>query len=407
MAKGLLEGIRVVDWTVYQVGPCATAMLADLGAEVIHVEEPEHGDLLRGNMTLGGVELVRPDGRQLNFEEHNRNKKGIAIDLKKKEGQDIIYRLVAKSDIFVTNLRHAAIKKLGMDYETLKKHNSKLIYARASGFGDVGPITERPSLDHVGRARSGFAMGGGDLGDTPVYNSPGVGDRLVSLYLVYGILAALYGRDRWGIGQEVITSQLGSLVAIQGFCITPTLFQDVPREFPRQEKGAHPMREFYRCKDGKWILVGFAEQIGPRWAEFWNTLEMPGMVDDPRFNTYGARAKHCNELAGIIADKFASKTQKEWEDIFDKTDVLVTGCLEIPDVRNDPQVLANKYVTDWNHPTLGRIKFVGFPVQFSETPPEFKLAAPVLGQHTEEVLTEIGGCTWEDIARLKAKKVIP
>ncbi|MFC2066866.1 CaiB/BaiF CoA transferase family protein [Chloroflexota bacterium] len=407
MVGGILDGIRIVDWTVYQVGPFATAMLADLGAEVIHIEEPEHGDLLRGNMTVGGVQLVRPGGRQLNFEEHNRNKKSIAIDLKKSQGREAIYRLVAKSDIFVTNLRRAAIEKLGMDYNTLKGYNPSLIYARASGFGDTGPLTDKASLDFIGRARSGFALAGGDLDSPPHYISPGVGDRLVSLYLVYGILAALHARDKWGIGQEVSTSQLGSLISIQGFTIMPTLFQETPREYPRQTAGTHPWREFYKCKDGKWIMVGFAEQVGPRWGEFWKALGMPELSTDPRYTSREGRAQHTEELGRLLKDVFAGKTRQEWEEIFDKTDVLVTGCLEVSEVQHDPQVLANDYITEWEHPVLGRIKFVGFPVQFSEMPPELRMPAPELGQHTEEVLTEICDCTWEEVAKLKEGEVIP
>ncbi|MEK7847487.1 MAG: CoA transferase, partial [Chloroflexota bacterium] len=261
---GALDGIRVIDWSVFQVGPYAAAMLADLGAEVIHVEEPGRGDALRGIKTLFGVPLTLK-GRHIIFEEHNRNKRGITVDLHREEGREVIYRLVKKSDVFLTNYRPAPVARMGMDYDTLKQHNPRLVYARASGFGFNGPDKDSPSLDLIAQARSGAMMASGEEGSPPTFLSLGIGDRVTSYLLAFGVVTALLARDRLGMGQRVDVSQLQAMALIQGNGLMPalTMGNSIPRH-NRQKPPRNPLYNSYQCRDGRWVVMA-AIQGGRYW----------------------------------------------------------------------------------------------------------------------------------------------
>ncbi|MBI2858485.1 MAG: CoA transferase, partial [Chloroflexi bacterium] len=211
----LLDGIRVVDWSTFQIGPAAAAALGDIGAEVIHVEPVRDAGGGRPETGGRGTSYALPGGRSARMEDLNRNKKSLAVDLATPEGQEIIHRLVAKSDVFITNFRRKAATKLGMDYETLCRYNPRLVYAGASAFGDAGPLKDAPGFAMTGAAHSGLMMSSGEEGSPPTVNSAGVPDRTTAIYLAFGIMAALFWRDRTGAGQEVSTSMLGCLIHAQ------------------------------------------------------------------------------------------------------------------------------------------------------------------------------------------------
>jgi len=227
-----LEGIRILDWTQWQMGTVGTAMLADFGAEVIHIEDRERGDPGRGLKTIRGLSVELPGGKTAYFEYTNRNKKGIAIDLKKPEGKEAIYRLVKNSDVFMHNFRQGVPERLGLGYETLSRYNSKLIYVAGSGYGPKGPETKVPAFDHAGLARSGAMFIGGRIGDPPSGFVGGIADQMGAIMSGYGILVALLARERLGIGQKVDISHLGSMMALEGLAIALTLFtgHETPRE---------------------------------------------------------------------------------------------------------------------------------------------------------------------------------
>ena len=287
----ILKGIRVIDCTIFQVGPYSTAMLADLGAEVIHVEERGRGDPMRGYSSFYGMSLEYK-GRQLFVEENNHSKKGIAIDLKKPEGRDTVYRLVEKSDVFVTNMRQEPVTRLGLDYDSLRQRNPRLIYACANTYGWKGPESQSPGLDAVALARSGIMMSCGEEGTGPTPLTPGLGDRITAIYLSYGILAALLARERTGKGQEVKVSQLASLLGLQGLALTPIIV--LGQEFPRADrtKTRNPLYNYYRCKDGKWLVLGLL-QFARFWSFFCRAIGMPQLEEDPRFSDDEERAKNC------------------------------------------------------------------------------------------------------------------
>jgi CoA:oxalate CoA-transferase len=402
--KTPLDGIRVIDWTIWQQGPYAGALLGDLGAEVIHLETPD-GDPGRTIFAVSGS-MTERNGKNFYFESNNRHKKSITLDLKKPEAREIVYKLVAQSDIFIQNYRKGVAQRLGLDYKTLREHNPKLIYATASGYGPEGPDSAEPSFDYLAQARSGIMHIAGIDNDDPVYLFGGVADQMGAIMLSYGVLTALLARERYGVGQEVNASHLGSMVALQGLNLSCRTI--LGSEFRRntRENAFNPLWNHYRCADGKWLTLGMI-QADRYWKDFCNALGAPELIDDPRFDKIGVRGKNCKALIAILDKIFAAKSREEWMKILKHGgDFIYTVVNRISDLPDDPQVQANEYVVDYQHPAVGAMKLVGFPVRFSETPANPRGHAPELGEHTETILTEILGYSWEDIARFKESGAI-
>lgn len=398
----ILQGIKVIDWSLFHLGPVAAAMLADAGADVIHVEE-RNGDPARGIARFYGQELV-VKGRNIIFEEFNRNKRGITLDIKKPEGLEVMYRLVEKSDVFLTNFRLSAIKRLGLDYDTLVKHNPKIIYAYSSTFGTKGPNRDRPGLEPVTIASSGMMLSSGEEGMPPIVPTVGMGDRIGAIFLAYATLLALLARERLGVSQFVSSSALGSMLNLEAWSMVPVLFtgNDPPRQ--RRDSCSNPLNNFYLCKDGVWIQFALL-QSDRHWPEFCRATGIQELEKSEKFESEEKRMVNNTELIAILDRQFSTKTYEEWESIFLKTDLLFTRVNKLSDVAVDPQVLENKFILNWDHPHWGEIKFPGFCYDLSKTPPSIRRAAPTLGQHTEEVLLELG-YTWEDIVNLKDKEAI-
>ncbi len=402
-----LDGIRVVDWTIFQQGPVASAMLGDLGAEVIKIEELGVGDPARGLSGMAGLNANLPGGMSYYFEVHNRNKKSIALDMKKPKSLELMYRLVEKSDVFVQNFRKGVAERLGLGYDTLVKHNPKLIYASATGYGPEGPESHRPSLDPVGLARTGFLDLFGSLdSEEPRYPQGGIADQMGAIMLAYGVMGALVARERLGIGQKVDCSHLSSMMWLQSLPIHAYLM--LGRQLPRfqHNRSANPLMNFYRCKDDKWLFLSLM-QADRHWGNFCRAIGRPDLENDPRFDTSENRKDNRGEIISIMDKVFATKTCQEWVSIFQEfRDFIYEPVNSVTDLPDDPQVLANNYIVDFPHPTLGNIKMINVPVTYSETPGGIRLPAPECGQHTEEVLTEICGYSWEEVAGLREAEVI-
>ena len=211
-----LDGVRILDWTIWQQGPVSTMMLADLGAEVIKIEERTGGDPGRGVLSIAGALVGATSGPNFYFEANNRHKKSITLDLKNPEAIEIVHKLAAKSDVFVQNFRKGVAEKLGIGYDALSKHNPKLIYASATGYGPIGPDSAEPSFDYMGLARSGIMTAVGEPDMEPLGIAGGIADQMGAIMLAYGVMAALISRDKHGIGQQVDISHLGSMTALQG-----------------------------------------------------------------------------------------------------------------------------------------------------------------------------------------------
>lgn len=405
-----LEGYKVLDWTQWQMGTVAAALLADYGAEVVHIENRLTGDAGRGLKfpTLGEL----PEGRNPYFETNNRGKRGIAIDLVKQEGKDVIYRLVANADVFVHNFRQGVPEKLGMDYETMSRYNPRIIYAAASGYGPRGPEAGEPAFDFVGLARSGIASSVA-VEDDPNLPAGGLADQMGAIMTSYGILMALLVREKSGIGQKVDVSHLGSMITLQGLSIGLQLYLNPelpdpaePRVRPTRKNTGNPLWNYYKCSDERWIVLGML-QPDRQWPVVCEALGIQHLINDPKFENQDVRRENTAEIIAIMDDIFITRTADEWmKTLKDTGDIICTPLQTVRDLPDDPQVIANDYIVDYDHETLGKVKVRGLPVDLSETPGKVRAEAPEFGQHTEEVLLEMGGYTWHEIAELKEKEVI-
>jgi len=413
LAKGLchtgdmtmpLEGIRVIDWTIWQQGPVASVMLGDLGAEVIKVEERVGGDPGRGVLRAQGIDLT--DRPNFYFEANNRNKKSITVDLKRPEGVEIVRRLTDLADVFVQNFRQGVAARLGLDAATLRARNPRLIYASATGYGPEGPESGAPSFDYLGLARSGIMMAAGEPDQPPLAIAGGIADQMGAVMLAYGVLAALLARQRTGRGQEVDASHLGSMSWLQGLGLSARLM--LGRALPRVHRryATNPLWNHYRCADDEWLALSML-QADRYWARFCEVLGITWAATDERFSSMLARMANAGDCVALLDDTFATKPRDEWLRLLAAGgDFIVSIVNSVDQLPDDPQVRANGYVTSFEHPAFGPVRVVGVPVRLSETPGQIRLPAPEFGQHTEEILTELLGYSWDDVARLKEGEVI-
>ena len=400
-----LDGIRVIDWTIWQQGPVCSTMLADLGAEVIKIEKRGTGDPGRYLTNLGGASLA--EHPNFYFEANNRNKKSLTLDLKKPEAREIVYALAEQSDVFVQNFRQGVAGRLGLDYESLHERNPRLIYASASGYGPEGPESGEPSFDYLGLARSGIMLAAGEPEHPPLAIAGGIADQMGAIMLAYGVLAALMARERHGVGQEVDVSHLGSMMMLQGLSVSSLLMMGfaIPRQ-PRSAAG-NPLWNHYRCADDRWLALAML-QPDRYWADFCDALGRPELAEDARFVDLAARAANREACVAQLDEIFASRPRDAWMRTLreHRGDFIFTVVNELSELPQDPQVVANDYVVEFDHPNHGATRMLGLPVRLSETPGGIRAPAPEFGQHTEEVLMDVLGWDWDRIAELRAKEVI-
>ena len=393
--SGPLSGYRVLDFTQWQQGAHATAMLADMGAEVIKVEPRLTGEPARG---WG----MRQDFNAF-FQAHNRNKKSITLDLKKPQGKGIIHKLVGKVDVLAENFRRGVMDRLGLGYQALSQINPRLIYAIASGFGPKGPKSDWPAFDLIGQATGGIMIANGEPGGEPrqVMGTP-VADQVGAMVFAYGIVLALLARERTGIGQQLDVSLLGTQIALQpaAYCRRLQVEQPAP---PAVRRRGSTYNYYKTGDDNKWIAISALEER--RWPAFCQALGMATLKDDPRFASPAERGEHWQELLAMVQNAFLSKTREEWMEILHAHDIPCGPVHDYNEVAADPQVVANEYLVTVDHPTHGPIQMAGIPVQLSKTPGKAASPAPELGQHTEGILSEVG-YTAEEIAELREQEVI-
>jgi len=340
------------------------------------------------------------------MEFHNRNKKGITVDLKSPQAKEIVRRLTEKSDVFLTNFRPRAAARVGMNYTTLSEYNPRLIYASATAFGHKGPDSDLPGIDPNTQARAGVMTACGEPGWPPVFLSLGVADEITGVFLAYGVIAALYAREKFGIVQEVTTSQLMANMHLLHYAMAP--FCIMGKELPRQERARarNPLTNWYKCQDGRWICLGMF-QPDRYWEDFCEVTGLSELVEDPRFEDNEKRAENCEELVAIFDRVFATKTYDEWEAILKPGGKFLFSRINtISDLPSDPQVTANDMFIDYDHPDLGPVKFLGQAVNFSKTPGAFRFPAPALGEHNEEILSRVCGDSPQEIAGFKDEGVI-
>jgi len=389
---GPLDGIKVVELTQWQQGPVAGMRLGDLGAEVIKIEPPT-GDPARGIMRISGTEVAKM--RNYYFEGNNRNKRSMVLNLRTEKGKEVFFKMIGQSDVFLTNLRLDVPDKLGIGYEVLKEINPRLIYAHASGWGRNGPDVNLYSYDYTGIARGGLMMMAGERDTPPGMLSGGLGDEMGGLMCAFSIVIALYAREKTGKGQLVDTSLLGSIIALGRLILAAPAIMG--QEFPRGKRAEanNPLYNHYKCKDDKWMALAML-QSDRYWPNFCKAMGLKKLEKDPKFNNMDTRRQNSKELVAILDKKFATKKRDAWLKIFREADVIYTPVQTPLEVVNDEQSIVNDYVITYDHPVLGKTTDIGFPWNFSETPPSVKREAPEFGQHTEEVLLELG-YSWEDI----------
>lgn len=399
-----LEGIRILECALYHAGPGGSAILGDLGAEVIKVEQPGVGDPVRKLRRVGTIPFELPGGRTLFGEGANRNKKSVTIDLKKEKGLEILHRLLKQSDVFLTNMRPQALEALKIRYQDLRPVQPRIIYASVSAYGPEGPDRERGGFDYQGQARSGLMYAMGEPGSPPVVSQFGLVDQMTAIMVSHQILTALLMRERTGSGQEVQTSILGSAIFLNYFntLITHLGGIEVPRHDRRKE---HPLRNHYRCRDGRWLMMTLTPP-----ARFWGplcrALGRPDLEADARFQSDEGRLIHAGLLVSLFDEIFATRTREEWLRAFADHDLFCCAVNTVEELALDPQVLANGYLKSFDHPTMGEKTIPGYPVHFSEAEAGTRSAAPELGEHTEEVLQGLGGMDQEEIEALRREGVI-
>ena len=395
-----LDGIRVLDLTIWVQGPLTSMMLADLGAEVIKIEKPGQGDFARGVRSMFGQPQTLASGQSLMFEIVNRNKKAIAIDLRQPEGQQVFYRLVEHADVVVTNLHPATLREFRVDRETLLALKPDLIYAHATGFGPQGPHAEDPCQDTVGMARSGFMFSSPTADGAPTYPPGGLTDILSGTMLGFGVLAALLARERTGISQTVWASQVSAMMWLQYYNIAQVT--NMGADFAPFERTtvANPLMNLYRCADGQWIACGMA--VAQRfWPDFCAVMGVPELEHDPRFVTDKQRTVNRTALIAMLDQAFATQPRAYWEQLFREKEFWFSVVHKTSDLAADPQVRANHYLVELD----SGLKTVAFPFALEKTPVPPTQGAPTFGAHTDEILQHLCGYTIEEILALKEKNV--
>lgn len=396
-----LDGIRIVEYGVFHAGPGANAILGDLGAEVIKIETAS-GDPERYWTNVAGFDLSLKNGESIIFEASNRNKKGICLDIQKKKGREIFDRLIQEADVFLTNLRGSTQKRLNIDYETLAEINPQIIYAGVSGYGRLGSMSDLGAFDPLGQARSGMMFVTGT--SEPAMIHLGILDQATAITVSHAILTALLFRERKGIGQEVHVSLYSTALWMQYINLLLTSVLSINPCITADRTRHSPLRNRFRCRDGKWIL-GTHHPEEKYWTTFCKATGQSGLLDDQRYTNESGGPVNFVELNRIFDEVFATRSRDEWMDIFQAHGLMFCSVQQIQEVPDDPQALANGYLMPFTHPDQGEITIPGYPVQFSNCQAGTRSAAPKLGEHTDLVLQNLG-YSGHEIEKLKKGRVI-
>jgi crotonobetainyl-CoA:carnitine CoA-transferase CaiB-like acyl-CoA transferase len=392
-----LSKLKVLDLTQVMAGPFCCQVLADMGAEVTKVEPPGIGDQARQAM---GFKLEGEDTAA--FLAVNRNKKSVTLNLKEDEAREIFYRLVREADALVENFRPGVTKKLGIDYKTLEEINPHLIYASISGFGQTGPYAMRAGYDLIAQGMSGVMSVTGEPGGPPAKCGIPIGDLSAGLFCAFGILTAYVAREETGRGQYIDTSLFEGALA---FSIWETAELWSTGRIPQPFGSAHRLTAPYQAletRDG-YINVGANNQR--LWARLCDALGREELIEDERFATNADRMKNRAELVEELEAATKGKDTDEWVETLLEAGFPAGPIYNYKEVFEDPHTAAREMMVEMDHPVEGAVKGLGIPVKLSETPGEIRRAAPLLGEHTEEILAELG-YSEREIADLRERSVI-
>jgi CoA:oxalate CoA-transferase len=395
-----LDDITVIDLSHALAGPFASTLLGDYGADIIKIE-PLEGEIARA----WGPPFYEQDARveTAYFVNLNRNKRSVTLDLKQAEGREIFFRLLEGADVVLENLRVGTVARLGIDYARARERQPRIIYCSVSGFGQDGPYRDRAALDLVVQAESGMISITGEPGGRGVRCGVSIADITAGMYAAFGIMTALHARERTGTGQFVDVSMLeGQLGILSGMIGAYVADHVVPAPLGTAYGALLPYQTFRtRTRD---IAIGVGSD--KLWRAFCPLLGHAELVDDPRFASNAARNANRPALIDILQSAFLTRTYDEWETILQPAGIPMGSINTIDQVIGHPQVAARAAIVECTHPIAGTIKTVAPPVRFSATPGAIRRPAPLLGEHTEEVLRGRLGIGDSDINRLRSARVI-
>jgi CoA:oxalate CoA-transferase len=392
-----LSNIRVLDLTRVLAGPYCTMILSDLGAEIIKIELPGTGDDSRAFGPFIG-------SRSLYFLSINRGKKSVSLNLKSAKGKEILKNLVKQSDILVENYRPGTMEKLGLGYETLKEINPRLIYAASSGFGHTGPYSQKPAYDILAQAMGGIMSITGWQGSAPTRVGMSLGDITASLFTAIGINAALYQREKTGLGQKIDVSMLDSQVAILENALVR--YQSEGKN-PEPIGNRHPTIspfQAYKAADEYFVVAVGNDGL---WQTFCTAIEHPELLNDPRFTTNKLRTENIAELNAVLEQVFINKTSQEWLTLFEDVKLPCAPINTIDKVMQDEQILARNMIVQVQDSIAGTVKIAGNPIKMTTVPETHdRERVPEVGEHNHEVLSSLLQMTKDEIDTLKSDGVI-
>ena len=378
--SGALDGVRIVDLTSVGMGPMATQLLADMGADVVKIEGAE-GDVFRHVTPQRHHGMGHP---HLNL---NRNKRSVVLDLKTQGGMANLLALIASADVFISNMRAPAMRRLGLDAETLTKKYPKLIYCGCYGYSEKGPYAGRAAVDDTIQAACGLAWLQGDAGNEPPrYVKSVVADKVLALYVAQAVTAALFARERTGKGQAVEVPMfecMVSFLAVEHLAGKTFVPPEGPTGYSRL---LNPFRRPFQTTDG---YIGVVPYTDGQWRRFFEIIGAPELARDERYRTQAARSRHFGQLYEIIDVALKQKSTTEWIALLKDADIPFAPVNALDDLLDDPHLAAIGFWRKLEHPTEGALIQAGLPISFSLTPMEVRRHAPGIGEHTEEVLAEI------------------
>jgi crotonobetainyl-CoA:carnitine CoA-transferase CaiB-like acyl-CoA transferase len=387
-----LEGIRVLDFSVAVAAPLGGAMLADMGAEVIKVEriqgEPQRLGLPAGMDDVVNTRISRDAVDNANWIALNRGKKDLAIDIRDARGRDIILKLSREADVLLESFRPGVMERLELDYGRLCQINPRLIYCSFSGYGDTGPLAHRAGGDMWSQAASGLISEGEHHGGRPQMITIGLIDNTSGILVAYAVMTALFAREKSGAGQRVTLNNLNAAMYLQFGMFAEHLMNPAPQEKRADtEHGFPPPWGAYKAKDGE-VMTIFGTD--PLWPAFCKIMGLEHLARDPRFENDTVRKQHRREIEPILDEAFRQKTRAEWQQIFRDARMRCDPCLTIGEVCAHPQIEANGMIYTTSHPVRGEIRMLDVPVKLEKTPGQPRGPAPLLGQHTCEILSGLG-----------------
>lgn len=369
----LLQGVKVVDLTSVIAGSFGSMLLGDMGADVVKIEPPQ-GEHYR--YAIDGAILLAM----------NRNKRGIALDLRTKEGQEVALKLASRADVFVENLIPGTVDRLGLGYEQVNRLNPRIIYCSVSGFGQSGPYSQRPAYDPLVQAMSGIMMATGEAEGKPVRQVTSLIDMTASLYATCAILGYLMERQKTGKGQRIEVSLLDSAVVAMGYYLT---HYSITGKLPSRVGSGHATWAVFQAFDTRDIPVWIGASTDKFWLAFCQALGLDDLAADPRYATGEGRRQHREELTVKVSEVCRQYGSLELESRLAAVGVPCGRLLDVSQISQDPQIQLRRLIEEWDYPGKGRVKTVRTPIMVSGELPETRLQSPQLGEHTSQVLRDL------------------